>query len=100
MGRFNKPITSFKNRTVLVVGASSGIGFEIAKKLRFLGKKLIVVARRVDVFEKNFPQNTFVETDIADDNSIDNFFEVIEKEGLGIDTVFWCAAIYLSLIHI
>ena len=25
MGRFNKPITSFKNRTVLVVGASSGI---------------------------------------------------------------------------
>ena len=95
MGRFNKPITSFKNRTVLVVGASSGIGFEISKELRFLGKKLIVVARRVDIFEKHFPQNTFVKTDIADDNSIDNFFEVIGKDGLGIDTVFW-----LSLIHI
>ena len=100
MGRFNKPITSFKNRTVLVVGASSGIGFEIAKELRFLGKKLIVVARRVDIFEKHFPQNTFVETDIADDNSIDNFFEVIEKEGLGIDTVFWCAAIYTPMSYV
>ena len=100
MGRFNKPITSFKNRTVLVVGASSGIGFEISKELRFLGKKLIVVARRVDVFEKHFPQNTFVETDIADDNSIDNFFEVIEKEGLSIDTVFWCAAIYTPMSYV
>ena len=54
MGRFNKPITSFKNRTVLVVGASSGIGFEISKELRFLGKKLIVVARRVDILRSIF----------------------------------------------
>ena len=100
MGRFNKPITSFKNRTVLVVGASSGIGFEISKELRFLGKKLIVVARRVDIFEKHFQQNTFVETDIANDNSIDKFFKVIEKEGLGIDTVFWCAAIYTPMSYV
>ena len=57
------------------------LDLEIAKELRFLGKKLIVVARRVDIFEKHFPQNTFVETDIADDNSIDGLFEVIEKEG-------------------
>ena len=61
MRKLNKPITSFKNRTVLVVGASSGVGFEIAKELRFLGKKLIVVARRVDIFEKHFPRKYFVE---------------------------------------
>ena len=79
MDRFNKPITSFKNRTVLVVGGSSGIGLEIAKELRSLGRKLIVVARRVDILEKHFPQNTFVETDIADDNSMTEFFEFIEK---------------------
>ncbi|GIR49945.1 MAG: hypothetical protein CM15mP58_20420 [Burkholderiaceae bacterium] len=42
----------------------------------FWAKKLIVVARRVDIFEKYFPQNTFVETDIADDNSIDNFLKL------------------------
>ena len=100
MSRFNKPIKSFRDRTVLVVGASSGIGFEIAKKLRFLGKKLIVLARRVEVFEKDFPQNTFMKTDIADDSSIDRFFEVIEKEGLNIDTVFWCAAIYTPMSYI
>ena len=82
---FNKPIHSFDNRTVLVVGASSGIGFEIAKALEILGENLIVTARRADILEANFSQNTRIPVDIADEEAMGKFFELIRKKNLDID---------------
>ncbi len=97
---FNKPIHSFDNRTVLVVGASSGIGFEIAKALEILGENLIVAARRADILEANFSQNTRIPVDIADEEAMGKFFELIRKKNLDIDTVFWCAAVYSPMTYI
>ena len=100
MRKFNKPISSFKNRTVLVVGASSGIGMEIAKELRFLGKNLIVSARRAFLLEEEFSNNTSVKMDVANERSVEEFFETIENRQLKIDIVFWCAAIYTPMSYI
>ena len=49
----NSPILDFSLRTVLVVGASSGIGFEVANQIKHLGRNLIVAARRLSLLEEN-----------------------------------------------
>ena len=45
-------LLSLKNKTVLVVGASSGIGAHYAKTAAKVDAKLILAARRLDRFDK------------------------------------------------
>ncbi|KAN0044634.1 hypothetical protein ACTA71_006153 [Dictyostelium dimigraforme] len=47
-----KPESSYKNKVVIITGASSGIGAELAKKYARLGCKVAIVARRVEQLEK------------------------------------------------
>ncbi|EAL69993.1 short-chain dehydrogenase/reductase family protein [Dictyostelium discoideum AX4] len=47
-----KPESSYKNKVVIITGASSGIGAELAKKYARLGCKVTIVARRLDQLEK------------------------------------------------
>ncbi len=42
----------FKNKTILLTGASTGIGKEIAKKLAMIDCKLILIARRTNLIEE------------------------------------------------
>ena len=42
----------FRDRTVLITGASSGIGEELARQLGHAGAKLCLAARRTDLLEK------------------------------------------------
>ena len=43
---------NYKNKTVLITGASSGIGESFAKQLDELGSKLILTARSEDKLNK------------------------------------------------
>lgn len=42
----------FKNKTILLTGASTGIGKEIAKKLAMISCRLILIARRTNLIEE------------------------------------------------
>lgn len=45
-------MTNFENKTVLITGASSGIGAELSRQLYGLGAKIFLVARRTDRLEQ------------------------------------------------
>lgn len=45
--------TEFKDKVVLITGASSGIGEELTKQISKLGaKKIIIAARRIEELER------------------------------------------------
>jgi len=90
----NPPLKDFENRTIWIVGSSSGIGFELAQKLKKLNKKLILSARRDEILKKSFPNNITFKLDVTEKESVEKFFQFINKKNLIVDTVFWCPGIY------
>lgn len=42
---------NLQGKNILLTGASSGIGYELAKKLSFLGNNLALLSRRIDIIE-------------------------------------------------
>lgn len=75
-------------KTVLITGASSGIGYEMAKVFATNGYNLVLVARRVEPMESlksQFPstQFTIIQKDLSVDNSCQEVFD--ETKDLQID---------------
>ena len=95
--RLNNPFNNIKSRNILVVGASSGIGFAIADLLRKSGAEVFVAARRLSVLEKNFSKHYAFETDVTDSDEIESLFNKLIQRELQIDTVFWCPGIYTPM---
>jgi len=54
----------FKNKTILLTGASTGIGKEIAKKLAMINCKLILLARRTNLIEEYLSELNNIRADI------------------------------------
>ncbi|MEY4698899.1 MAG: hypothetical protein RIR85_319 [Pseudomonadota bacterium] len=48
----NKPITSFYNKRIWVIGASSGIGFACTKDFLSHGAKVAISARRANLLQE------------------------------------------------
>lgn len=72
-------------KNILITGASSGIGKEIAQKLAGIDCNLFLAARRVGVLEqiacdnKNMPANIYpVECDVSDLESVKNAYNKIK----------------------
>lgn len=77
-----------KNETVLITGASSGIGYEMAKQFSRKGYDLIVVARRKDRLEKlagEIPTNCQIITaDLAQEDACYDLYEQTKDEDISI----------------
>ena len=82
------------NKLVIVVGASSGIGKEIAKFLSTQGYKVVAIARRAKKLEEisNFGIYTKV-FDVVRHNEVKSLFKEIVEEHGKIMSLVYCAGI-------
>jgi len=85
-------MATFFEKNVLITGASSGIGMEIANKLANTKCNLFLAARRVEILEKiasdnkNMPANIYpVECDVSDKGSVSNAYARIKENAGYID---------------
>ncbi len=83
-------------KNILIIGATSGFGYEIASKLLDSGYRLALAGRRVELLEnlvKRAPDRCFTERiDICADDTPLRIDTLIEKIG-GIDTLIQCSGI-------
>jgi short-subunit dehydrogenase len=77
---------NFNNSVVLVTGASSGIGYQLAKDLANEGAKLALISRRIDLLEnlsQELQQKTLVKIykcDVTLKNEVKKTIEIIKKD--------------------
>lgn len=91
-------ISDWQNKTVWIIGASSGIGYALAVALSELGARLILSARREN--ELNNLAHTLgnnvsvMPLDITDDAAIESVLEEIKQRHDRIDAVICLAGAY------
>lgn len=78
-------------RTVLVSGASSGIGRAIAKRLLLAGHKVIGISRDIRQFTHSHPGFSCVELDLAKLQNISSVANQLQLDYPGLDTVVFAA---------
>ncbi len=96
-------ITRQDEKTVVVTGANSGIGFKIAETMVYLGATVIMACRNLSKAESakralldEYPNANIhvIELDIASLNSIDRFVETISNNKINIDVFVNNAGIF------
>ena len=76
------------NKTVIITGSNSGIGFELAKKLISENYFVILACRnrkRADAEKRLGIRSKFIEIDLSNYESIDTFSRQIRNERLSIN---------------
>ncbi len=79
---------NFKNKKVLITGASGGIGGELVKKFVSLGADVLgtgTKAEKLDSIKKKHPNIKVKKFDIADHSRIEEFIENVSLELGGLD---------------
>jgi short-subunit dehydrogenase len=87
-----------ENETIWIIGASSGIGRELAIQLADSGAKLILSARREDELEKLQKElgagHKIYPLDVADNSRVKEVCSKIAKLKNGVDRVIFMPALY------
>jgi NADP-dependent 3-hydroxy acid dehydrogenase YdfG len=78
-------------RTILVTGASSGIGKATTEKLLHLGHRVIGISRDITRLTHNSNQFSSVEMDLSDLQKLPEQIKILEKQHPEIDTVIFSA---------
>ncbi|MFN8347187.1 MAG: SDR family NAD(P)-dependent oxidoreductase [Spirosomataceae bacterium] len=69
-----------KNSTILITGATSGIGLELVKQLTEQGANLIVTGRSLEALnetKKKFPKVHIFQSDVSKPNDIDRLYQEV-----------------------
>lgn len=79
---------NIENKTILVTGGGTGIGFAIAKVLSTKGNNLILVGRREDKLKEavaRLPKASYIVADITNDNDVENLVQQVKTKFGGLD---------------
>ena len=79
---------SFKNKKILVTGASGGIGREIVKKFISLEGNVVATGtniEKLDLLKKDFPNINVIKFDISDHSKIEEFIDNASTQLSGLD---------------
>ena len=96
MQPLNTPIRNWSGRKVWLVGASSGIGLELAHALHAAGATVVVSARRdapLQEFVQQHPGSHAVPLDVRDSDAVAQAASHVAQT-VGIDVVVYCAGYY------
>jgi len=90
----------FNKKTILITGASSGIGKALAEKLSQFSCNLILTARRENLLiqlkqalSKNNAQISILENDVSHKDEVKNTYILINKKQMKIDIAFLNAGV-------
>lgn len=105
LGPMNPPVASWANRRVWVVGASSGIGAELARALRRRGARVAVSARRAEALREaiagdaatDAPPAEILPLDVVDADAVAAACTALRERWGGIDLVLWVAGTYAPM---
>ena len=78
----------FKNKKILITGASGGIGNELVKKFVSLGGNVMgtgTKTEKLDLLKKEFPNIKVKKFDVSDHNRIEEFIDNVSLELGGLD---------------
>lgn len=84
-----------KNKNIVIVGASSGLGKALAEGLRTKTSNLFLLSRKIEETEFLFPA-TKITCDVTSPESIKKAFTFIDKKTGRIDVLVNCAGIGLA----
>lgn len=79
------------NKTILITGGATGIGFALAKALANRNNKVIITGRRLDRLkeaQKRTPALQYFQGDVSNAASIDALFAHLKQQGVVLDVVF------------
>ena len=87
-----------KDKRILILGASSGIGAETAQYLSREGCQVILAARREEMLKAVLEKldgdgHKYYTTDVTDPDSLDNLFKAIKQEDGPLDGMVYCAGV-------
>lgn len=100
----NPEVDDWRDRRVWVVGASSGIGAELARALHARGARVAVSARRADALAALFADRpagahppVSLPLDVTDAGAVAQACEALRARWGGIDLVLWVAGTYVPM---
>lgn len=100
------PLHSFTNKTVWVIGASSGIGEYCARTIASKGGNLILSARRLESLDRlkgelraSYPNITIdtLALDVTSNDSVQAAIEILTNKGFLIDVMLFVSGIYIPI---
>lgn len=93
----------FNGKKVLVTGASSGVGREVAILLSAMGAKVVIVARRESELQKTLSLmegsgHSYRVLDLTDfDGIVETVKDIIAKDGEKLDYIAHCAGLAVPI---
>jgi uncharacterized oxidoreductase len=77
-----------ENKTILITGGGTGIGFSIAKKLSGKGNSIVLAGRREDKLKSaaaQLPNASYVVADVTKEADVENLVQQVKKQFGGLD---------------
>ena len=81
---------SFKNKKILITGATGGIGNELVKKFLSLGGNIVATGRKdekLDMIKKKYPNVKIQKFDISEHSRIEGFIDNVALDLGGLDVL-------------